>query len=174
MIRLTTDIPDLPKTMVFEEVYEESLRLSLEDKEDLFEYPTLVVAYLYVDGVLAGETYGVPAQDLFDEGPERESEHLDSADALFKDIATVAECADPLYCYSTTILPRYQGKGYGKVLKAYWLGLTEGSFDGVCGHSTSPTMVALNNWFGAHHNYEPSSEDWYGSGRTAWFYVQFL
>jgi len=52
--------------------------------------------------------------------------------------------------YSTTILQRYEGQGFGKILKAYVLGRAfEAGYQWVVGHAKEGASVALNRFFGA-------------------------
>lgn len=161
-----TFLDDLPlePTMEFEEAYEESLRISLEDKAELFSpHYGPVVDYLLVDGELAGETYGVQVAAL----AEDEEDPLPDLDIVPPDKQALT-----CYCYSTTILPAFQGRGLGHILKAHWLGkVFNGGYDLVIGHSTSPDMAYINETFGAHHVEGREHTSWYGTPRTARFYV---
>src|SRR5580698_7997761 len=66
-------------------------------------------------------------------------------------------------CYSNTILPPFQKKGYGAILKAHWLGLAAGKgFDTVYGHARPGGSQALNAKFGA--VFLAGFPDWYGTG----------
>ncbi len=75
-----------------------------------------------------------------------------------------------MYVLSTTILSAFQGRGLGKVLKAYFLGLvSQAGFPLVLGHAREGRSVALNRSFGAAiHRAHP---DWGGSGETYYFYT---
>jgi hypothetical protein len=138
--------------MMFESCYEKELRLSLGDKEELLAQAT--VTWLFVDGQLAGETYGLPERLLNDD--ERED--------------IMEEYSGAAYCYSTTILPPFQRRGLSKILKAYWLGQIKGQgYELVCGHATSDSAIKLNTGFGA--VFGNKHTDWYGSGRDAVFYT---
>lgn len=164
VITFSGSVP-LEETMEFEQEYEESLRMSLQGKEELLEDTHGVWTWMKVDGKLAGETYGIAVEDLL--------EDLDEESPEFNaDIAPFAKL-HAIYCYSTTILAPFQGKGLGKLLKAYWLGQLYGRYGRVIGHSTSLRMKALNTSFGAKHAATPH-ENWYDSGRQAWFYSQVL
>lgn len=148
--------PFLPiaETMVFEESFEESLRLDAEDKIPILA--TGVAAWLFVDGVLAGETYGISPRALMIVADD-EIEDCDPSDD------------SSVYCYSTAILPAFRGRGLAKLLKAYWLGrVSERGFRRVVGHSTSPEMMTINRAFGCHEITEHAN--WYETDRTAIFY----
>jgi len=82
-------------------------------------------------GKLGGETYGIPL-DGFDEIP-------------------VGCSRDPrsIYCYSTTILGRYQRRGYGRILKAAFIGRVARDFYRIYGHARPGASQALNQSFGA-------------------------
>src|SRR5580698_638141 len=63
-------------------------------------------------------------------------------------------------CYSNTILPRFQKRGYGAILKAHWLGLAAGKgFDVVYGQALNAKFGAvfledLPDWFGSEEDYK--------------------
>lgn len=138
------------QTRAFEPQYEEELRNEDEEKDYILSKGLAV--WLYVDGTLAGEAYGIIVRD--DE----------------EDIEDTAGRPDDIYCYSTTILPTFQGKGLGKILKAYWLGFVRAKCPGrtIIGHATNEAMVKINESFGA--RFLVSHGHWYGTGRVARFY----
>jgi GNAT superfamily N-acetyltransferase len=149
VITFRTHVP-IDETMVFEPVYEPVLRLERDEKIGLLSQALAV--WMYADGELAGETYGV---SLPDSGEEFDG--YDVADASI------------VYCYSTTVLPPYQGKGLSRILCAYWLGLAKRSgFRLVIGHATSDAMVAVKAFFGA--RVVSRHERWYGTSRVAHLY----
>ncbi|HLJ89869.1 MAG TPA: hypothetical protein VKZ53_23880, partial [Candidatus Angelobacter sp.] len=116
IIQFRYDVP-LEQTMAFESVYPDSEKLDLARKTKFRDTPGSILAWLLVDGELAGETYGIPAES---------SEGLRDLTAHDKRTA--------IHCYSNTILPAFQHKGLGTILKAHWLGLAAGKgFDGVYG-----------------------------------------
>jgi GNAT superfamily N-acetyltransferase len=153
-VTFTQSMP-ISETMCFDDVYERSLQMDVAEKTDLLARSSVAV-WMLVDGVLAGECYGAPTAK-FDE-----------------DIEDVTDYGPhSLYCYSTTILPRFQGLGLSKILVAYWNGLASGhGFRNVCGHATSPAMVAVRAFFGA--RFGAVHEHWYETNRTAHFYEQAL
>jgi hypothetical protein len=63
-IRFQYDMPAgfLEQTMVFEAVYPENLQMPLEPKRDLLQTPGAVMVWMFVDGEMAGEAYGIPMQ----------------------------------------------------------------------------------------------------------------
>jgi GNAT superfamily N-acetyltransferase len=74
-----------------------------------------------------------------------------------------------LYWYSTTVLPKFSGKGLGKMFRAYCLGLAMGrGYTKICGHTFDPAMRHILDGLGA--EWGASHEDWYGSGMTAQYY----
>jgi len=91
---------------------------------------------------------------------------------------SIIECKEPIeglavldeyerktgvYCYSNTILPPFQGKGLGKILKAHWLGIAVGNgFRVVYGHARPGASQALNAKFGA--TFVRSFPNWYETG----------
>jgi GNAT superfamily N-acetyltransferase len=152
-VDFTQSVP-VSETMCFDDVYEESLQLDVDEKTDLLARS--VVVWMHVDGALAGECYGAPP-GTFDEKIEDVTDYGSRS----------------LYCYSTTILPRFQGLGLSKVLVAYWNGLAAGKgYRKVVGHATSPAMVAVRAFFGA--QFGAVHVRWYETNRTAHFYEQML
>lgn len=138
-------------TMFFEELFEEELRLSESEKYEILAkgYPV----WLLVDGKLIGETYGIMLKDL--------------KEPMIKDCED--ENPRTVYCYSTAILPEYQKKGLGSLLKAYWLGKIKAyGVSRVVAHATSESAAKLNATFGAH--FGAFHTKWYGTERTAIFY----
>jgi GNAT superfamily N-acetyltransferase len=144
--------------MIFEDQYEPELQSLAADKDYILDRG--LAAWMYVDGQLAGETFGLFVAD---------------DDEVLIDLED--RPGGDFYVYSTTILPQYRGRGYGRILKAYFLGYLRGQFEWfrlkfptgvIIGHATSPAMLKINKEFGAvvlaeHRN-------WYGTPRTAWFY----
>jgi hypothetical protein len=150
---------DLEQTMVFEPVYHENLRFSLETKGELLARCGCVWLYDAGTQELIGETYGFPVRDnlAFLEGPEADDV------CPFRDQRAV-------YVLSTTILPAFQARGLGKVLKAFFLGIvSQAGFPLVLGHAREGRSVVLNQAFGAAiHRAHP---DWGGTGETYYFYT---
>jgi hypothetical protein len=146
-ITFSCSVP-IEDTLVFEEIFEEPLRLSLEEKAELREANWWAV-WMLVDGVLAGEAYGVRLADLDEE----------IEDCRGEDPATI-------YCYSTGLLPQFQGRGLSVPLKAFWLGMTFP--ETIVGHATSDAALHLNQKFGAEIVAE--HDRWYGTERRAFFY----
>ena len=127
------DLP-LEQTMAFEAVYHEAEQLHLSEKKKIWDAPGSIFAWMFMDGELAGETYGIP---------------LASSIAGLTDL-TDSEKKSGLHCYSNTILPSFQKKGFGTVLKAHWLGLAAGKgFENVYGYARPGGSQALNARFGA-------------------------
>lgn len=149
---------DLGRSMVFEPVYHENLRLSLEGKRALLARCGCVWLYDAETQELIGETYGFSVREnlAFLEGPEADDVYP------FREQPAV-------YVLSTTILPAFQGRGLGKVLKAFFLGIvSQAGYSLVLGHAREGRSVQLNRAFGAtiHH----AHPDWGGSGETYYFY----
>lgn len=143
-----TDTIDLADTMVFERQYEEPLRLSLAEKTAMRDSGWFAV-WMFIDGALAGETYGA---------------RLSVLDEKIEDCAE--EPMSAIYCYSTTLLPSFRGKGLAELLKAFWLGMTYPAT--IVGHATSPAAWRLNEKFGAAEVCRHAG--WYGTEREAVFY----
>ncbi len=148
VIKFSYDVP-LEQTMEFEMVYPEPLRFDLTEKQDMSAVPGTIFVWLFVDGALAGESYGIPlATD------DWEFEGLDSLPEVERKRA--------IYCHSNTILPAFQRKGLGTILKAHWLGLVVGAgFDFVYGHARPGASQELNAKFGA--EFIGNFPDWYGT-----------
>jgi GNAT superfamily N-acetyltransferase len=151
VIRFEYEVP-LERTMEFDAIYPEGLQFTLEEKRSLWEMPGAIFVWMTVDGVLAGEAYGVPVVDY--------DEPIEGLDEL-----TDEEKAGAIYCYSNTILPAFQRRGFGDILKAHWLGLVVSKgFKTVYGHARPGASQALNAKFGAVFLREFA--DWYGTGET--------
>jgi len=148
-IEFKYDVP-LEQTMAFEPVYHEAMQLNIWEKTEIRNAFGSIFVWMYVDRVLAGETYGVP---------------LASHCELIEELGKLAEREKKsgIYCYSNTILPAFQGRGLGSILKAHWLGLAVGDgFEVVYGHARPGGSQALNAKFGA--VFMDSFPDWGGSG----------
>ena len=103
--------------MAFEREYHPNLRLTLAEKRDLLRHA--VVIWMFDGGTLVGETYGIALDGRFEAPPG---------------------CpADPqaIYCYSTTVLRRYKNQGYGRILKAAFIGRVSRDFRRLYGHARS-------------------------------------
>jgi hypothetical protein len=48
------------QTMAFEAVYPEALQLDLSEKKEIWDAPGSIFVWMFVDGELAGESYGTP------------------------------------------------------------------------------------------------------------------
>ena len=154
VITFTTAVP-VSKTLVFEEVYPEELRLDAAEKQHEIAAGGI---WLLVDGVLAAEAYGIRASDV-------------NPDDVHGDITDTER--DSFYCSSTTVLPKYQGAGLGKLLKVYQLGVLKAKgYTLVTGHATSPSMKHIITGLGG--KFIREHKDWYGTGKTAWFYTLYL
>ena len=148
------DDVNVAATMCFDDVYEAALQLSLEEKRDLLGHSLAV--WLFCDGELAGEIYGLSPKRMWDDCAE-EIEDTDRSDG------------DALYVFSTTILPRFHGRGLATILKAYYQGaIAARGYRAIVGHATSPQMVTINAKFGA--TFGATHERWYGTERVAHFY----
>jgi GNAT superfamily N-acetyltransferase len=148
---VTTFYKNIPieETLIFEDIYEKNLRLSLERKKEILTKG--FAAWMMVDGILAGEIYGIRPSDLH--------EKIEDVDGNER---------DTIYLYSTTILPQFQGKGLGKILQAYWQGSLPPSIKVIIGHATTDIRMKIHLFFGAKLLKE--HRNWYGTKRTAQFY----
>jgi GNAT superfamily N-acetyltransferase len=136
--------------MGFEAVYHDNLKLDITEKTEIRDTRGSIFVWMIVNGELVGESYGVP---------------LAESDEEFEGLTNVPENEKKasIYCYSNTILPAFQKKGLGTVLKAHWLGLTVGrGFKFVYGHARPGGSQALNVKFGA--VFLETFCDWSGTG----------
>ena len=148
-IKFRYDLP-LADTMMFEAVYPLQLQFELDEKQELWDVPGSIFAWMFVNGEIAGESYGIPTVDDIDdiggcvELPE-------------------GETRNSFHCYSNTILPGFQGQGLARILKAHWLGLVAGKgYDTVYGHARPGRSQTLNATFGA--EFLAGYADWFGTG----------
>jgi GNAT superfamily N-acetyltransferase len=134
--------------MAFEREHHPNLRLSLAEKREMLK--RAITIWMLEDGKLVGETYGLP---------------LDGKDEM-------PGCPkDPrsIYCYSSTILAKYQGKGYGSILKAAFIGRVSRDFRRIYGHARPGASQALNRKFGARLG--ETQKSWFGTGQDYRLYV---
>jgi hypothetical protein len=142
----------ISRTMVFEKEYHPNLQFSLREKRQLLK--NAITIWMFNRGIIVGESYGVPLNQI-GEIPEG--------------------CPhDPksIYCYSTTILSRYQGNGYGRILKAAFIGRVARDFHTIYGHARPGASQTLNKSFGA--RLRRTYKDWYGTGEDYRLYVLSL
>ena len=137
----------LEQSMAFEAVYQESERLDLSEKRKMWDTPGSIFVWMFVDGELAGESYGIP---------------LSTSICGLTDL-TDNERKAAIHCYSNTVLPSFQKQGLGTILKAHWLGVVAGKgFGIVYGYARPGKSQALNAKFGA--VFLDSFPDWCGTG----------
>jgi len=150
------DLP-LNQTMMFEAVYPEPLQLDIKEKAELNRAQHGIWVWMFVNDQLVGETYGVPLAEL--------AEPVEGMSGIPAD--------NRLYCYSNTVLPAFQHRGYGRLLKAYFLGVAKGrGFRAVYGHARPGGSQALNIEFGA--KFIEAFPDWYGTGEIYKLYETVL
>lgn len=152
-----------PLTMVFEELYDEKLRFTVKDKLEFEESGGTFIYLIDSDtNKLIGETYYLPV-DLI----------KDVDDDLIKKGLEPYLDKNAVYVYSNSILPEYQGKGYGTLLKSYLLGhLKSQNYNFTLGHARRSGSIQLNEKFGA--KVVRSYDNWYGTGETVDLYIQTL
>lgn len=151
VIKFAYEVPP-EQTMDFDAIYPDGLQFTLEEKTLILDTPGAVVVWMFVDGALAGEAYGVPIVEY--------DEPIEGIDEL-----AYEEKRNAIYCYSNTILPAFQRRGLGDILKAHWLGLVASKgFKAVYGHARPGASQALNAKFGA--VFLGDFADWYGTGET--------
>jgi GNAT superfamily N-acetyltransferase len=140
------DLP-LEQTMAFESLYSEGERLDLTEKQKMRDAPGAIFVWMFVDGELAGETYGTPL--------ERSSPGLEDLQE--------SERRSALHCYSNSILPSFQHQGLGTILKAHWLGVAAArGFKTVYGYARPGASQKLNASLGA--VFLRGFPDWCGTG----------
>lgn len=165
MIIKFTDEVSLEDSLVFESVYPENLQWDLEGKQELKDDGTKFV-YMKDEqtGVLIGEAYFLPLDNMKDWPPDEEQTEDGLSPYYGKNY---------MYAFSTTILPEYQGKGYGKILKAYCLGLWKGmGYAGVLGHARAGRSLYLQLSFGA--KVVDKFPNWYETNEEYYLYMQKL
>ncbi len=139
----------ISRTMAFEKEYHRNLRFTLREKRQLLK--GAITIWMFDRGKIVGESCGVLLNRLADipEGCPRDPKSI--------------------YCYSTTILSNYQGRGYGKILKAVFIGRVARDFHKIYGHARPGASQALNKSFGAH--FGTTYRDWYGTSEDYRLYV---
>ena len=135
--------------MAFEREYHPNLRLTLAEKREVLK--NALAIWMFDHGKLVGETYGYPldGRDELPEGCPRDPRSI--------------------YCYSSTILGKYQHKGYGKILKAAFIGRVARNFHKIYGHARPGPSQALNKSFGARLG--RTYKNWYHTGEDYRIYV---
>lgn len=159
MIKFNHNVP-LEKTMQFEEIFAEELKMSLEEKMELSESGAEFL-YLTEDDKLISETYYITLDKIIDEFSE-EGQQETGLEVFRKDADKI------MYVHSLATMPEYQKKGYGSLIKSYFLGEMFGkSIKTVVGHSKKES-IGINKRFGAEVICE--IKDWYGTGESVWLY----
>ena len=139
----------ISRTMAFEREYHPNLRLTLPEKRHLLK--NAITIWMFDHNHLVGETYGLP---------------LDGRDQLPEGCPL-----DPhsIYCYSTTILHQFAHRGYGRILKAAFIGRVAPHFHKIYGHARPGASQALNKSFGARLG--PTHKNWYNTHEDYRSYV---
>jgi GNAT superfamily N-acetyltransferase len=147
-------------TMIFEtKCFEPELRISFDEKQDIISN-NCKSTWLFINDKTAGEIYTEDNIIL----TTKDKNFVDIYDSKYYNLLTA-------YVHSCAILPKFQGKGYGRLLYAYHLGyLKANNFSLLIGHSTSPEMDKLNKFFNAKFIPSGVHKNWYGTKRTAKFY----
>ena len=133
VITFRYDLP-LEQTMAFESLYSEGERLELAEKQKMRGAPRAIFVWMFVDGELAGETYGIPLEPSspgLTELPESERQAA-------------------IHCYSNSMLPQFQHLGLGTILKVHWMGMAAAKgFKTVYGYARPGASQKLNAGLGA-------------------------
>jgi hypothetical protein len=140
----------IERTMAFEREYHPNLRLKLPEKRELLLGKSAISIWMLVDGKLVGETYGVPW-------------------GAREEMPGFPRDPEAVYCYSNTILGRYQRKGYGAILKAAFIGRVSRDFKRIYGHARPGASQALNKKFGARLG--KTYKNWFDTGEDYRVYV---
>lgn len=140
----------IERTMAFEREYHPNLRLKLPEKRELLMGKSAISIWMLVDGKLVGETYGVPW-------------------GAREEMPGFPRDPEAIYCYSNTILRKYQGKGYGAILKAAFIGRVSRDFQRIYGHARQGASQALNKKFGARLG--KTYKNWFDTGEDYRVYV---
>lgn len=131
-IEFKYDMP-LEETMLFEDIYHPGLQSSVEEKQLLRDAPGSIFVWMLVDGILAGEAYGKPPCDS-------------RVIAAYPSLTP----RDGVHCWSQTIIPGFQGRGFGRKLKEHWLAIAKHmGYKLVSGIARPGASQALNAQFGA-------------------------
>jgi predicted GNAT superfamily acetyltransferase len=147
-IKFKYDLP-LEETMMFEAVYPQALQLDLDEKQDLWDVHGSIFVWMFLGKDLVGESYGIPLATA-----HREIEGLQDLSDDEKEKA--------IYCHSNTILPTFQNRGLGMILKSHWLGLVaRAGYEIVYGHARPGRSQKLNAKFGGF--FIRDYADWYGT-----------
>jgi hypothetical protein len=138
----------ISRTMAFEHEYHPNLRLTLPEKRELLK--RAITIWMLEDGKLVGETYGVPSSGM-------------------EEVPDFPRDPDGIYCFSNTILRKYQDKGYGSILKAAFIGRVSCDFKRIWGHARPGASQALNKKFGA--RFLRTEKNWFQTGEDYKLYV---
>jgi GNAT superfamily N-acetyltransferase len=156
-------------TDIFENEYEEELREDHDTREDIIRHG--LVVSMWLDDVLIGECFGISPdayvkQICSRQGYWSESDRIEDVNM---------EDNESIYVWSTTILPHFQGLGYGKKLREEFARYaSEKGYAKLVGHATSIDMFTIVKRMGAIDHEKGMHRNWYDTNRTAYFYTQFL
>jgi ribosomal protein S18 acetylase RimI-like enzyme len=151
----------IKSTMVFEKIFEPELRSSLKEKEELLK--NCDKSYLFINDKIAGEIYSEDTELMKITDNDAES-FPDAYERKYLDNRTS-------YLYSCSILPGFQGNGYGRLLYAHHMGYLKAFYYSlITGHSTSPEMDNLNKFFKAKFFPKRIHKNWWGTARVAKFF----
>lgn len=163
-IKFTAEI-SIEDSIVFEKVYPENLQWDAPAKQELKDDG---VEFMYMVNAetneLIGEVYYIALDKMKDW--DADEEQLDDGLEPYYD-------KNMMYCFSNTILPKFQKQGYGKILKAWFLGYSKGEgFELTIGHARPEGSLQLNESFGA--EVVRTFETWYGLNENVYLYLQKL
>jgi ribosomal protein S18 acetylase RimI-like enzyme len=155
----------ISKSIIFESVYPAGLTFNLKEKRELFKYNQPIKVYMFREYKCIGEIYAFTIANMKE---DLETDPLPGFDKFLKGHKLVKETT--VYVFSFTVLPKYQGEGYGKILYAYFMGYLKGcNIKAITGHAHDRSLKIVKD-FGAKIIEE--QPDWYGTGESYYLYLQ--
>lgn len=159
MITFKHNIP-LEQTMQFEKIFAVELQMDLGEKIQLLESGADFL-YLEEDGQLISETYYIPLKMVIDDF-EKEGQKKTGLDVFMEDADKI------MYVHSLATMPNFQKRGYGSLIKSYFLGeMYARGYKKIIGHAKKQS-IGINKRLGAEVICE--IKDWYGTGESVWLY----
>lgn len=157
--------------MPFEATFDPELRQSYKEKCGLFNLMS-ETGCMFIDGHMAGEWYGYN-MDM----DEKVNDFLDikqyphDPGINYPQFGTLKiNPKSDWYCHSNGLLPEFQNRGFGTIMKAWMLAYLHGlGTERVIGHAHNKGSLQLNLKFGAvvHHEFK----NWYDSGHSYFLYT---
>lgn len=159
MITFNHDVP-MYRTMKFEDIFSEELRMSQNEKKELKKKGAEFL-YLEVNGELISETYYITLDKVIDDFSE-EGQAETGLEIFRKNADKI------MYVHSLATLPEFQKRGYGSLIKSYFLGeMYAKGYKTIIGHAKKES-IEINKRFGAQVLCE--IKNWYDTGESVWLY----